>query len=149
MYDMRKLLFGILALIACNSTPTNKSKQAAEEITQADKNMSLLAAKEGFNKALLTYADDSVVKPQDGELPVSGKAALEKYGRDKPDTKNLSWEPFKAEASASGELGYTFGNWKMVMKDTTLYGNYCTIWKKQADGKWKFIFDAGNNTPKP
>ena len=44
------------ALIACNSTPTNKSKQAAEEITQADKNMSLLAAKEGFNKALLTYA---------------------------------------------------------------------------------------------
>ena len=146
---MRKLLFGILALIACNSTPTNKSKQAAEEITQADKNMSLLAAKEGFNKALLTYADDSVVKPQDGELPVSGKAALEKYWRDKPDTKNLSWEPFKTEASASGELGYTFGNWKMVMKDTTLYGNYCTIWKKQADGKWKFIFDAGNNTPKP
>ena len=146
---MKKFLIGILTLIACNSAPINKSKQAAEEIMQADREMSLLASKEGFNKALLAYADDSVVKPQEGELPVFGKLALEKYWIDKPDTKGLSWEPFKAEASQSGDLGYTLGNWKMVMADTILYGNYCTIWKKQADGKWKFTFDAGNNTPKP
>lgn len=149
MHNMRKLLFGMLALIACNSTPTNKGKQAAEEIAQADIDMSLFASREGFNKALLMYADDSVVKPKDGELPVFGKPALEKYWSGKPDTKHLSWEPFKAEASASGDLGYTLGNWKLVMDDTVLYGNYCTIWKRQADGKWKFTFDAGNNTPKP
>lgn len=68
----------MLVLIACNTTQTNKSKQAAEEIAQTDRDMGL-----------------------------------------------------PAEASESGEPGYTLGNWKMVLKDTVLYGNYCTIWKKQ------------------
>ena len=111
--------------------------------------MSALAAKEGFHKALLAYADDNVVKPQDGELPVIGKTALEKYWSDKPETKELSWEPFKAEAARSGELGYTLGNWKLVLKDTVLYGNYYTVWKKMPDGKWKFAVDGGNSTPAP
>lgn len=106
-------------------------------------------AKEGFHKTLLLYADDSVVKPQEGQLPVIGKQALIKYWAGKDETKDISWSPYKAEASKSGELGYTLGNWKFVTKDTTLYGNYYTIWKKQNDGKWKFIVDGGNNTPSP
>ena len=111
--------------------------------------MNTLAAKEGFYKALLYYADDSVVKPQEGILPVVGKAALEKYWNDKPGTKDISWQPFKAEAAKSGDLGYTLGTWKFTTKDTVMYGMYYTIWKKQADGKWKFTIDGGNNTPKP
>jgi ketosteroid isomerase-like protein len=59
----------------------------------------------------------------------------------------ITWQPFKAEAS--GDLGYTIGNWKYQTKDTIMYGNYCTIWKRQQDGNWKFVFDGGNNTPKP
>ena len=124
-------------------------KQAADEMVQADKDMSTLASKEGFYKTLLAYADDSVVKPQEGQLPVIGKTGLEKFWSDKPDTKDISWEPYKAEASRSGDLGYTLGNWKLVSKDTTMYGNYYTIWKKQPDGKWKFTVDGGNSTPKP
>ncbi len=136
-------------VVACNTQQTNLGKQAAEEIIQADKDMNTLAAKEGFNKALLDYADDSVVKFQDHELPVIGKAALEKYWGSQRDTKNISWTPFKAEASMSGDLGYTLGNWKFTTKDTVIYGNYYTIWKKQMDGKWKFTIDGGNNTPAP
>lgn len=80
-------------------------------------------------------------------MPVIGKPALEKYWSGKTDFKELTWEPFKAEVSKSGDMGYTLGNWKLVTKDTTMYGNYYTIWKKQADGKWKFVVDGGNNTP--
>src|SRR4029077_17985374 len=86
--------------------------------------------------------DDSVVKPQEGELPVIGKPSLEKYWSDKPDTKDISWEPLKVEVARSGDLGYTLGNWKLVSKDTTMYGNYYTIWKKQPDGKWKFTVEV-------
>ena len=146
---MKKIVAAIFLLISCNSQPTDLSKQAADEIVQADKDMNALVSKEGFYKALLAYADDSVVKPQEGELPVIGKAALETYWSDKPDTKDISWQPYKAEASKSGDLGYTLGNWKLVSKDTTLYGNYYTIWKKQPDGKWKFTVDGGNTTPRP
>lgn len=144
-----KKIIAVIFLFSCNTQQTDLSKQAAEEIIQADKTMNELAAKEGFYKALLAYADDSVVKPQDAELLVIGKAALEKYWSHKPDTKNISWQPNKAEAAKSGDFGYTLGNWKFVSKDTVMYGNYYTIWKKQKDGKWKFVIDGGNNTPKP
>jgi ketosteroid isomerase-like protein len=145
---MKRIIPIICLFISCN-TNHDLSKQAAEEIRQADIDMNTLAAKEGFYKALLYYADDSVVKPQEGMLPVIGKAALEKYWSDKPDTKNISWQPFKAEAAKSGDLGYTLGTWKFTSKDTVMYGMYYTIWKKQTDGKWKFTIDGGNNTPKP
>jgi ketosteroid isomerase-like protein len=61
----------------------------------------------------------------------------------------------KADISSSGDLGYTFGNWQIFVKggptskDTTIYGNYISIWKKQADGSWKYELDGGNVTPKP
>ncbi len=29
------------------------------------------------------------------------------------------------------------------------YGKYVTIWKKQADGTWKFVVDVGNKSPAP
>jgi len=146
---MKKILVAILLLTACAQKQTDISKQAAAEIIQTDKAMSDEAAKNGFHKTLLLYADDSTVKPQEGMLPFVGKAALEKFWHDKPDFKQLTWEPFKAEAAKSGDMGYTLGNWRLVTKDTTLYGNYYTIWKKQPDGKWKFVFDGGNNTPGP
>ena len=146
---MKKIIAIIFLFISCNSQQTDLSQQAADEIVQADKDMNILASKEGFYKALLAYADDSVVKPQEGQLPVIGKSSLEKFWGDKPDTKEISWEPYKAEAARSGDLGYTLGNWKLVSKDTTMYGNYYTIWKKQPNGKWKFTVDGGNSTPKP
>ncbi len=125
------------------------STKAAREITNADLAMSDLATKEGFHKTLLQFADDSLIKPQEGEMPVIGKVALEKYWSGKPETKDLSWTPIKTEASTSGDMGYTIGNWKYAGKDTTLYGNYYTIWKRQPDGQWKFVVDGGNNTPSP
>ena len=146
---MKKFIPITLLLIACNSQQADLSKQASEEIIKADKEMNELALKEGFHKALLVYADDNVVKPQEGELPVIGKTALEKYWGDKPDTKDISWEPYKAEAAKSGDWGYSLGNWKFVSKDTVLYGNYYTVWKKMPDGNWKFTVDGGNNTPAP
>ncbi len=146
---MKNILFGLILLSACTQLPKDLSKEAAAEIIKTDIAMNEMAVKEGFHKTLLQFADDSLVKPQDGEYPVIGKTALEKYWTGKPDTKDISWGPFKAEAAQSGDLGYTLGNWKFATKDTTFYGNYYTIWKKHTDGKWKFVVDGGNNTPAP
>jgi ketosteroid isomerase-like protein len=32
----------------------------------------------------------------------------------------------------------------MKDKDTTIFGTYTSIWKKQSDGTWKFVLDTGN-----
>ena len=137
----------IFSCIKKDQESLNLSHEARQEIWDADVAMSELAIKEGFHQALLTFGDDNLIKPEEGKYPILDKKSLEDLWNGKEDFKNLSWEPLKADAARSGEMGYTFGNWKMVTDDTTYHGNYYTIWKKQEDGKWKWVFDGGNNTP--
>jgi ketosteroid isomerase-like protein len=146
---MKKTLFGFVLLVSCVQPETDHSKQSVKEIIETDLAMSDMAMKEGFFKTLLLYADDSVIKPTEGEFPVIGKKNLENHWKGKKDLMGLSWEPIRAEASKSGDMGYTFGNWKLDDCGTVCGGNYYSIWKKQKDGKWKFVVDGGNNTPTP
>lgn len=152
---MRSILFAILILSLCIFIIPSCSKKYPEtanykqEIIDTDRAMSDLAAMEGFNIAILFYADDDIVKLNDGQFPVVGKKVFEKrYGKN-AGPKTLTWKPINAEVANSGELGYTWGNWKYVTPDTTYYGNYFTAWKKQNDGKWKVALDGGNSTPVP
>lgn len=146
---MKKALFALIILASCAPKITDLSSRSSEEISAADKAMSDLAGKIGFNQALLAYADEEVIKPQDNHFPVIGRKSLAEFYGAKVGPKTLSWSPYKVEASHSGDLGYTIGRWTLALKDTTMYGEYYTIWKKQQDGKWKFVLDAGNATPKP
>ncbi len=139
-----------LSLFLINScNQTIDKEQLKKQIIDTDKTLSELAVKEGFYKAIIFYADDNIVKLSDGQLPIIGKKAfIEKY-RDQTGPKTLTWETVNAVVAKSGELGYTWGNWKFVQTDTTYYGNYLTIWKKQKDDKWKVTLDGGNTTPPP
>ena len=144
----------ISGLIA-SCTRTSNIEQNKNEIINTDKSFSKLSLEKGMYEAFLKYADDSVVKPRDGNFPIIGKKEMEKSfaGKPRPDFI-LSWQPVKVDVAASGELGYTFGNWEMKTTtntgiDTVLFGNYVSIWKKQRDGSWKYVFDTGNDTPKP
>lgn len=146
---MKKNVFLFMLLVSCNMTPKDLSTQSAKEISDADMAMNDLAAKDGFNKALLQYAEDSVIMPREGKQPIMGKAAAMADWGDKPGSKDISWKPYRAVASASGDIGYTFGFWQYKTKDTTTYGDYCTVWHKQKDGTWKFIYDGGHNMSGP
>jgi ketosteroid isomerase-like protein len=146
---MKKIIALVWLLAVCGCKEVDGSKQACNEIRKADSAMNVLAGATGFHAALLQYADEDVIKPNDGDLPIIGKKNLELNWNKKPDTKQISWQPVRVEACSGGDFGYTFGNWKFILKDTTLYGNYCTVWKKQKNGTWKFVFDGGNGTPKP
>ena len=137
----------IFAFTSCNQNPD--SKQLEKVIISTDKAMSDLAVKEGFFKAILHYADDDIVKFNDGSYPVIGKKVFQELYKDKTGPTTLTWEPIKAEVAKSGELGYTWGNWKFELKGTTYYGNYFTVWKLQNDGTWKVALDGGNTTPPP
>ncbi len=65
----------------------------------------------------------------------------------------LAWQPIFAFVSSAGDLGYTTGPWqyKKDIKDAqpTAFGNFMTVWKKQADGSWKFALDLGVSNPEP
>jgi ketosteroid isomerase-like protein len=65
----------------------------------------------------------------------------------------LNWEPAFADISRAGDLGYTTGPYWVTdqspEKRPTRHGYYFSIWKKQADGNWKVVVDAGIQTPAP
>jgi ketosteroid isomerase-like protein len=61
--------------------------------------------------------------------------------------QTLLWEPYKAEVSASGDLGYTAGEYEIRSlveggDNASLHGHYVTIWKK-VGGSWQAIVDIG------
>ena len=141
-------MFVILFLVGCSTG--QKSDPAV--LIAADQAFSRMSAEKGMNAAFLYYAADSVVKLRDGKFPINGKIEMSRLFKAHSDSgMRLKWAPVKAEISQSNDLGYTFGTWELYIKqeDTTLYGNYVSVWKKQAGGSWKYVLDAGSNTPKP
>ncbi len=147
---MKKLLVLLILFSSCKQKQVvDLEKQSRDEISKTDLAMSDLAVREGFYKALLFYAEDSVILPKEGKLPLIGKANAAKNWGTNPGVKEITWKPLKVQASSTGDMGYSFGYWQYQTNDTITYGNYCTIWHKQKDGKWKFVYDGGNGTPNP
>ncbi len=150
------LVICAIFISSCKDSPEeNRTEQAKKEIIQTEKEFSQMSEKEGMKKAFLYYAADDIIKLKNREHPIIGIDALRKAFEGDEDTSGvLSWYPVKADAAASGEIGYTFGNWEYTGKDSTgnpmkVYGNYFTVWKKDINGNWKFKLDGGNQTPPP
>ena len=146
---IKKIAFLLLIFSSCVPRPADK-KLLEKEIMKTDQDFSNMSVEKGMKEAFLFYAADTVIMIRQGQLPLFGKAELTKQLQSRPDKNiHLRWVPVTAEAS--GNLGYTFGKWELRItgKDTVQYGTYVTIWKKFPDGKWRFILDGGNDTPKP
>ena len=90
--------------------------------------------------------DSNGVLLRPGHMPIVGADAIDYLIQQNDSAYTLSWQPSFAEVAASGELGYTYGMYALQMKDkdTTIFGTYTSIWKKQSDGTWKFVLDTGN-----
>ncbi|MEI6682187.1 MAG: DUF4440 domain-containing protein [Bacteroidota bacterium] len=141
-------LLTVLILAGC----CREQKSDPSLLIATDKAFSQMSVDKGLSAAFIFYADDSVVKVRNGNFPIIGKGEMTKAYKARPDTGMiLKWRPVRADIGRSNDLGYTFGIWELYIraKDTTLYGNYISIWKKQADGSWKYVLDAGSDTPKP
>jgi ketosteroid isomerase-like protein len=70
------------------------------------------------------------------------------WEKSQASTDWLYWQPVYADIAASGDFGYTTGPWsysKRKNETPTAFGEYITVWRKQADGKWKILIDAGIN----
>jgi ketosteroid isomerase-like protein len=120
-----------------------------KNLVDAEKGFSQLSVEQNTQLAFMKYlADDALVFAKG--LPVNGK---ERWAAIKPDSSKLSWYPAFADVATSGEMGFTTGPWEYretnADKDAAAFGNYITIWKKQADGSWKAAIDLGISHPKP
>lgn len=141
-------LLGLLLIFSCTSkkeTPIDLTSEKMD-LMEADRNFSDFSAEKGMKAAFMEYIDSNGVLLRPGQLPIVGAHAIDYLLELNDTTYTLKWQPHYAFVSKSADLGYTYGIYALnpKNKDTTVYGTYVSIWRKQANGKWKFVLDTGN-----
>ena len=152
---MKPSTLAVLLLAALMAAPSFATKQkvakGAELLFQLEAAFAQEAALHGRDAFLTYFAEDGV------ELDDGGGITTKEEMRKQPawaEGTSLTWTPVKADMAASGDMGYTYGNFVFKHKDKegkmiTDYGKYTSIWKKQKDGSWKVVVDMGNSSPAP
>ncbi len=147
---MSKILFSVILsgmLFSCSQKkPVINTGALKMELLDADRSFSKMSELQGMRKAYMEYIDSNGVLLRPNNFPVTGGDAVDLISQSNDSAYIMTWEPKSASIAASGELGYTYGiySYKLKKIDSVLFGTYVTIWKKQPDGKWKFILQTAN-----
>lgn len=141
-------LFIFLIIYSCNMEDEKISiERWKKEILETEQNFAKMAMDEGIEKAFLFYAADDAVIVRNNNL-VTGKDDIRLYFENQKynDEVSLTWEPDFIDVANSGDLGYTYGEYVFTSIDSNgnkveSKGIFHTVWKRQRDGSWKFVWD--------
>ena len=142
------LLLSIIQLISCKSkTSTTEINELKEKIVQTEKDFENRVKEKGIQQAFYEYADtNAIIKREDDRL-IKGKEMIKLYYQNPAYLDDsVSWKPDFVEVSNDGTLAYTYGKYTWKVKDsvgkiTEFKGVFHTVWKKQSDGSWKYVWD--------
>jgi ketosteroid isomerase-like protein len=153
---MSKRIALILALAwvpaACadRSAPADPQELRAA-LMQVDRDFNRATQERGVEGWVSFFAEDGAIIGE-GVGEIRGIEAIREAVAHLSDPAfTLTWDPIRADASASGDLGYTVGRYtsRRVGEDgdvTVGEGLYVSIWRLQADGRWRVVMDLGNPT---
>jgi ketosteroid isomerase-like protein len=143
----------LLALACAVVAPTLRAAPV-DDVLAADRAFAALAQAKGPRAAFTEYADPHAIMFRAGVGPVKGIEAIGRVFEDPPAATPV-WGPEAAEVAASGDLAYSWGpfTWTPVpggplAGKPPLTGYYVSIWKKQPDGRWKWVVDLGVPAPR-
>jgi ketosteroid isomerase-like protein len=143
----------ILIMLVCLAAPLVVQEQTPlQEMVKTEQAFSKMAQEKDTRDAFMAFIADDGLLFRPGA--VNGKKWMLENPLPPSDKKPLlAWQPSYAETAESGDLGFTTGPWefKNDIKDQkpSGYGHFVTVWKKQADGSWKFVVDLGISHPQP
>ena len=145
---MKRLILSTIVLTGIAAGPV-WAADPADVLKEADRAFAALAAKEGPGRAFQAFGAPHVTLLNSAQPHVVPDDFPKRFG---PEDK-FTWEPDEAQISAGGDMGYTMGHANIYGKDkegkeVISHTRYVTIWRKQPDGSWKFIFDGGVDQPK-
>src|SRR2546427_5630986 len=147
------LCFSIICSLAGLGVAQNKNQiNDLKSMVETERAFSRTSEEKGIRESFAQFIADDGILFRPG--PVLGKKWMQEHPLPASTTRQwLSWQPIFAAVSRAGDLGYTSGPWefKNDIKDATpaKFGNFMTVWKKQADGSWKFALDLGISNPEP
>jgi ketosteroid isomerase-like protein len=121
--------------------------KALGSLIAAEKAYAKAAGEKGFRDASISaFADDAVIFAPN---PVNGK----KFWQQTKEDPVITWHPVFAAIARSADLGYTTGPAEFYKsrgeKKPVGFGNFVSIWRKDANGVWKVALDVGSNHAQP
>jgi len=137
-------LFAMMGLLTATLQATAAAPSNAELKQQvADTERAFAATmKARDHAAFVTFvAEDAVFF--NGPAPLHGKQAVGDFWKkfyDKPAAP-FSWEPDQVEVLSSGTLAASSG--PVYNPEGKLIARFNSIWRRDAAGKWKIVFDKG------
>ena len=139
-------LISLLTFLTACQQPINKEK-VKREIFQTEKAFEKMSSEEGIQNAFYFFAADSAVIKRQNDTLIIGKENIKDYYSN-PAFKmaKVTWTPDFIDVSESGDMAYSYGKYLWVIwnaeSDTAEFeGVFQTIWKRQPDGKWKYVWD--------
>jgi ketosteroid isomerase-like protein len=145
------LLATAYTAFAAKDKDKDKAARGSNLLFQLEANFAADVAKDGHAAFITHFAEDGVEIVDGGGI--NSKDDMRKQPP-WPEGTSLTWTPVHGEMDASGDFGYTYGNYIYIAKNKegktiTNYGKYTSIWRKQKDGQWKVVVDMGNSSPDP
>jgi len=140
-----------LVLLFCgcqNKMDSTKVETWKKEVFDTEIAFSAMAESDGIAHAFLHFASEDAVLLRNSQL-IKGKVSIQNWfetNKAAYDQSKLSWKPDFVEVSSSGDLGYTYGKYVYTSRDSlgnteSSEGIFHTVWKKQTDGTWRFVWD--------
>lgn len=132
---MRSLVlcaFGAVFVAQAHAAPATPA-----DVVAAEREFAADGQARGWIAAFKKYAAADAIAFQPD--PVNVQDAF-KDQPDEPADRSLKWWPVWAGISQSGDLGFTTGPYT---SGEQRFGHYFTVWAKQADGSWRWIYDGG------
>ncbi|MEZ4811277.1 MAG: nuclear transport factor 2 family protein [Allomuricauda sp.] len=134
----------IFAMLLGCQQQVSSIEQWKEEIRNAENSFAQMTKEEGIHDAFLAFADEKAVLLR-GDKLIIGKDSIDAYLENQV-SKSLVWAPDFVDVSLSGDLGYTYGKYTFSYldengKERKNEGFFHTVWKRQPDGAWKFVWD--------
>lgn len=108
-------------------------------VVAAERGFAAETAQVGINRGFTRWSVPDALMISGGQASTVREAFPD---RDKPaDEPTLNWWPNFAGIARSGDLGFTTGGVEVAGRRT---GHYFTVWKRQSDGTWKWVYDGGS-----
>ncbi|HKC42128.1 MAG TPA: hypothetical protein VKC15_21475 [Gemmatimonadales bacterium] len=128
--------------------PPVRGRADSHELLAADSAFAALSVARGAQAAFLSVAaNEAILLGPPGAPMTHGRDAIGAAFAEFPADAVLDWAPVTAVIAGSGDLGCTVGEASILARHS--YSKYLTVWKRQADGAWKFVADGGNARPAP
>jgi len=139
---MRPVLRALTSALALLSAPVCAAAQDAASVIAAERAFAADFPALGLAGSFSKWSRPDAVMISGGQAATVA-AVFEGAPRTRqPGEALIEWWPTFAGVARSGEMGFTAGP---AWRDRQAMGHYFTVWVRQPDGVWRWVYDGGSN----